>query len=114
MKNLVSALGLIIILTGSATAQAADVSTETGNGLASLCSEGDKTTEQFAAGVCSGFIVGVSVSVDNICRRANVTNGQVIKVARKYLDDHPEELDQPAQVLVRRSLTKAFPCPKPN
>jgi Rap1a immunity proteins len=87
-------------------------STQTGNDLANLCSLGDKPDGHFESGLCAGFIIGVSVSIDDVCRPDNATNGQVIKIARKYLDDHPEELNQSAQSLVHHSLIKAFPCTK--
>jgi Rap1a immunity proteins len=110
VKNLLSGLALLVMMAGSATAQ--KISTETGNDLSNLCSTGDKVDGHFESGLCAGFIIGVSVAIDDVCRGPNVTNGQVIKVARKYLDDHPEELDQSAQTLVHRSLTKVFPCEK--
>jgi Rap1a immunity proteins len=113
MKNWLSALAIFVFLTCGAAAHGG-TSTDTGNDLANLCSEGDKPDGHFEGGVCAGFIMGVSVVIDDVCHGANVTNGHVIKVARKYLDDHPEELNLPAQTLVHRSLTKAFPCPKSN
>lgn len=113
MKHRLFVLVILVLLARSATAHGG-TSTDTGNDLANLCSEGDKADGHFEGGVCAGFIIGVSVVIDDVCRAANVTNGQVIKVARKYLDDHPEELNLPAQTLVHRALTKAFPCPKSN
>jgi Rap1a immunity proteins len=110
MKTRVSAMVLFLIAVGSATAQTAKDYKNTANFLAGKCKNWD-TSGSFEAGYCVGFITGVDSQVEN-CPGDNVTRGQVLKVALKYMDDHPEELDQAASTVVRRALLKAFPCPK--
>lgn len=44
------------------------------------------------------------------CPPRSVTNGQMIKVAMKYLDDNPAQLHLRMRVLFRRALISAFPC----
>lgn len=39
----------------------------------------------------------------------NVTVGQMCHIVKKYLDDHPEEWNQPATIIVYRSIVRAFP-----
>lgn len=102
------AAALFLIKGGSALAQTSG--DNTANFLADRCKNWAKSGS-FDAGYCVGFITGVDSEVEN-CEGENVTKGQVIKVVVKYLDDHPEELDQRASDLVRRALLKAFPCPK--
>jgi len=46
----------------------------------------------------------------SFCLPDQVTNDQIIKIFVKYLDDHPEELHQPASLLLVTSMRKAFPC----
>jgi len=46
----------------------------------------------------------------SFCMPATVTNDQIVKIFIKYLDEHPEELHQPASLLLATSLRKAFPC----
>jgi hypothetical protein len=99
-----------LIAVGSATAQTANGHKTTANFLADKCKNWN-TSGSFEAGYCVGFITGVDSQVEN-CPGDDVTRGQVIKVAVKYMDDHPEELDQAASTVVRRALVKAFPCPK--
>jgi Rap1a immunity proteins len=108
VKNFCSALALILIATGSAKAQVENHNTA--NYLADVCKNWD-TSANYSAGFCLGFIKGVDSELD-VCEGSEVTLGQLVKVTIKYMDDHPEELDQPASTVVHRALTKAFPCKK--
>lgn len=71
--------------------------------------------------VALGYITGVSESVQIsqraglvspplICVRANVTNGQIVAIACKFLRDNPSFRDGEAMGLVSLSLQQAFPC----
>jgi hypothetical protein len=105
----------VLLLAFLLIAPASLIAQSTGNDLVKICSEGDKAEgsldNHFQAGVCAGFIMGASTMVDGLCGTKNATNGQMIKIVRKYLDDHPEELNQSAPVLIEKSMKKAFPCP---
>jgi hypothetical protein len=109
-------VAFLSIVAGTGTAHGG-ISTDTGNDLAKVCSEGDKQMNAddsyYKSGICGGFIIGVfAASEDHLCPGVNVTNGQIVKIARKYLDDHPEALDGPSQKVIGAAFIKAFPCEK--
>lgn len=65
--------------------------------------------------VFQGYVVGIVDSLQkagssSVCMPARVTVGQVTAVAKKYLNDHPEDLHYSAAGLVTYALQKAFPC----
>jgi hypothetical protein len=74
-------------------------------------SPSDNLTIQADTSFCEGYILG---SAENIDLKwwsppRDLTNGQVLGVVKKYLNDHPELWDQPASLLVNNSLIQAFP-----
>lgn len=78
------------------------------------------TADSFDAGMCFGFILGThsgyfiartgSQQKLVFCIPSGVTNLQTVKIVVKYLNNHPEELHQSADVLVIEAMTAAFPC----
>ena len=46
-----------------------------------------------------------------VCGTAEVTVIQAVRVVVTYLNDHPEERDEPDTTLALRALQGAFPCP---
>jgi Ssp1 endopeptidase immunity protein Rap1a len=84
-------------------------------------------TASFDAGFCAGFVDAVLDTLNmweasdvfekrshdkdvRFCLPEEVTNGQILLVFVKYLEDHPEELHKPANLLLIEALRKAFPC----
>jgi Rap1a immunity proteins len=76
--------------------------------------------EALKAGVCMGFIDGwlqlatmikSQLSEELFCPPKGVTNRQVIDIAVKYMNDHPEKLHQPAAQILYDAVSDAFPCP---
>jgi hypothetical protein len=63
-------------------------------------------------GYCEGITQGAGYVSPKVCTGEDVILVQAIRVVVKYLQDHPEELDQRNSVLVERALAKAFPCNK--
>ena len=47
-----------------------------------------------------------------VCEPSGVTGDQLIAIAKKYLTDHPEELQKQAASLIITAVSDAFPCPK--
>jgi hypothetical protein len=72
----------------------------------------ENIVETFRSGYCQGIVRGVSEASPKVCPGENVTNEQALRVVVKYLQDHPEELDQLGGRLVGKALVKAFPCRK--
>ena|ERR1700733_4824606 len=85
------------------------------------------TVNRFDAGFCAGFMSGVNEdqlmwqASDKMDHRDHIlsycfpdasTNGQMLRVFVKYLDDHPEELHESAAFLYLKAMHKAFPCGK--
>ena len=85
----------------------------TGNDLSRTCGHFlvKDNSATFNDGVCFGYVVGVTALIDD-CEGRNVTYGQELRVVLKYMDDHPEQLDQQSTVIIRRALLAAFPCGK--
>jgi Rap1a immunity proteins len=84
----------------------------------------------YGSGFCHGFIAAVLDTLTmweasdsyekrthdkdvRFCLPAEVTNGQIVLVFVKYLEDHPEKLHMPANLLLVEALRKAFPCKAP-
>jgi Rap1a immunity proteins len=44
------------------------------------------------------------------CFPRHVRNDQLLKVAVKYMDDHPERLHERIEILLHAAFQKAFPC----
>jgi hypothetical protein len=66
-----------------------------------------------------GFQDGLAMATTNkskplVCFPENSTLGQDIRIIKKYLEDHPEDLHASGRVLILKALAKAFPCPNTN
>lgn len=63
-----------------------------------------------SVGIYIGFVKGVYESNTNIICAEGIKLKQMNAGVAKYLNEHPEEWNQPAYVLVIKALNKAFPC----
>jgi hypothetical protein len=54
------------------------------------------------------------IASPEVCTGQNVTHRQEVRVVVKYLQDHPEELDQIGGRLVEKASAQAFPCHAPS
>lgn len=71
-------------------------------------------------GFCFGYIWAVVDSVTlvsadgkgkpSLCVPEDVTSTQAAKIVIKYGNDHPEELNQLAMVVIPEAVRKSFPC----
>src|SRR6185437_7302713 len=69
--------------------------------------------ESWRDGYCRGDIEGVVTAAtlsSQICPSDGVTNSQIVRVVFKFIQDHPEKLNQRGAVLAFQALTQAFPC----
>jgi Rap1a immunity proteins len=121
MRTLLAAT-LLLIFCGTVHAQAT-----TGETILKKCKGIASKPSAWDDGFCAGFI---DATIDTLtmweasdifakrthdkdvkfCFPTNVDNGQIILVFVKYLEDHPEELHKPANLLFVESMRKAFPC----
>jgi hypothetical protein len=77
---------------------------------------GNVTNEvYFAAAYCFGVVDAVLWMIspgigDILCKPKGVTTTQGLQVLVKYMDDHPEELNERTIQLAERAFLKAWPC----
>ena len=87
------------------------------------CLDAFKQEPTAMAGMCLGFVDGVrqemeirvASSADKkqflFCPPHEVTNGEMIKVWMKALDNHPEQLHEFAIVTFTQAMMAVYPCP---
>jgi hypothetical protein len=64
---------------------------------------------------CSGYILGVYDVVGgepDVCGNEGVTSGKLDEIVRKFLNDNPHMLNEPAATAVWSAIMTAFPCAK--
>jgi hypothetical protein len=73
-------------------------------------------TDFAALGRITGFVAALHDAVDGVlvCTTAGVSLGQVVAVAAKYIQEHPEVWNGPAYASVIVALQEAWPCPDSN
>ena len=114
---------LLILTVSSLSAQ-----TDTGMDLLRACNtiiqaeEGqdvsmdDQLLSFYWTGYLGGFndaavLIGTGTSQKIYCLPpTGIENDQLVRVVKKYLDEHPEDLHQSARILVLLALSEAFPC----
>lgn len=70
-------------------------------------------TVPYKWGTCFGYINGVAdalVPAGVYCLPAGVKAGQVLDVAKLYIQDHPDKRYLPAPQLIVNALAEKFPC----
>ena len=78
--------------------------------------------ETIATGYCMGYVAGVTDThvawqlvegktnrLTHYCLATDFKNGQVILVFKKYMEAHPEEVHDRADLIIYRALRDAFP-----
>jgi len=73
----------------------------------------------FSYGSCSGYLMGVADMMAQpewsypakACFPDEVVRGQLIAIVKKYISNHPDQLQSPALDIVAAALAQAFPCP---
>ena len=93
-----------------------------GNEWLSACdSDSAKTYNRgFNDGLCHGFLHGIyeyhnhmqhlKIIPKSLCIPKTVTRGQLVKVAKKWLKEHPEELHLPVSFSYYKIMEGVFPC----
>ena len=112
--------GIALVATLLATcevslAQPEPATVATANFVMPGCREAEiNRTEDIAykRGLCMGIVsaIGGADLVLGMCRPANVTNFQMIRVVVKYIDDRPERQHENFRVLAIEALRAAWPC----
>lgn len=115
---------LIVILTFSGLS----AQTDTGMDLLRACNTiiqaeegkevamGDQLLSLYWTGYLGGFndaavLIDTAVSHGIYCVPSQgIENDQLVRVVKKYLDEHPEDLHLTARILVLLALREAFPC----
>jgi hypothetical protein len=86
-----------------------------GSKLLADCRDGDNPNARdstYKWGTCFGYINGVADALVRpnsiVCRRGRA--GQVLDVAKLYIQDHPDKQYLPAPQLIVNALKEKFPC----
>jgi hypothetical protein len=65
----------------------------------------------YLRGLCVGMVSTLGAGlVPGMCRPANVTNFQMVRVVAKYIDDRPERQHESFRVLAIEAMRAAWPC----
>ena len=87
-----------------------------GSKLFADCRDGDNPSARdspYKWGTCFGYINGVAealVPAGLYCLPAGASAGQVLDVAKLYIQDHPDKQYLPAPQLIVNALKEKFPC----
>tara|TARA_R110002110_G_scaffold138128_2_gene323730 strand:+ start:265 stop:585 length:321 start_codon:yes stop_codon:yes gene_type:complete len=80
---------------------------ETGNTLRGYAYSNDS----YEQGYYQGYVVAVIESnVLKVCPPKNATLGQAALIVKKYMDDHPEELNLWADEFILKAITSVWAC----
>jgi len=73
----------------------------------------------FSYGSCSGYLMAVADMMaqqewpypTKACFPDEVVRGQLIAIVKKYISNHPDQLQSPALDIAAAAFAQAFPCP---
>ena len=109
-------LTLVILILFSSTNSLAI----TGNEFKHMCDSNSEWCAGYVNGLLEGIQMGWSIAIlesnnknaaqYDFCIPDIATQGQLVDVVKKYLDDHPEELHEDHRVLIGWSARDTFPC----
>jgi Rap1a immunity proteins len=110
MKTVLAVLVFFVLLTSPVNVWA-DLMYMTGNALKDRLDEEKGSSER---SVALGYITGVHDTASRIviCNPGQVSVTQLADIVRKYLAEHPGQLDNVASDLVIKALASAFSCRK--
>ncbi|CRM39151.1 hypothetical protein BK634_03320 [Pseudomonas chlororaphis] len=121
MKAGILAVAALVGMSGLTSQARGDTGNEMAENCRAFLKEKTPRERYFNAGVCAGFVNGVtdtlvlariaSPETIAICiPREGFTMGQAARVLLKYLDDHPETLHENASMLALQAYRAAYPC----
>jgi hypothetical protein len=70
--------------------------------------------DAYGSGFVIGYIAGVADTYNGLllCRTPEVPLRQIVAVVKQYVDEHPADRSRPAEWIVLKALSSAFPCPQ--
>jgi hypothetical protein len=114
----VATLTILVVLYGGMASASSASEAESGNELYELLA----SKSSYSQFVGQGYILGVMDATHSLNRvwhlplrwtiPPEVTNREIFKTVKKYLEQHSEERDKSAYVLVNMALGNAFPTKK--
>jgi len=120
MKRCAGLAGVLFLTVASiCNAENGEVAVNNGSELLKICiaavqlQDGVPNADRFDAGHCVGFLEGVVLADDAksiTCIPGDVSFGQLARVVRRYLVEHPEKLHLHRFPLTKRILADTFPC----
>jgi hypothetical protein len=108
---------LILLSGGIAQAQPANaLSHRTGNDILLGCQDVVANRETIPGVVCLTTVVATRMLAKYLvesmrsCPPVDATHGQVVRLATKYMEDHPDKLQEDHQALILLALREKWPC----
>ena len=118
LNAIIAAVGLAVMLLLSAQSQADIVISQTGTMLLQQCESDSIADRNACAGRIKLYISEHPITLPRVLRPPllcgptgpSESDGQLVKLVTKYLNEHPEELQLQARGLVYFALHEAFPA----
>jgi hypothetical protein len=108
MKRIAFAAMVVAATTMAAHAQTGmDLHRQCGNGLTAGFLNRDYC-HSYITGIVNGAVTSGS---HTICLSQGVTDTQSVMIVQNYMRAHPEQLNQPAPIIIQQAMSEAFPCP---
>ena len=70
----------------------------------------DAKQDSYFDGLCNGMLYASSILIREQCLSSGATFEIEKKVVIRYLENHPEQLDQLDLLLIKKALVEAYPC----
>jgi len=111
MRTMLVALALSGLVAGPAVTEVVN-----GTKLLADCRDGDNPSARdspYKWGTCFGYITGVAdalVPAGLYCVPAQVDSGQVLDIAKLYIQNHADKQYMSAPKLIVDALVEKFPC----
>ncbi len=119
LRGVVLITAVMLNFAGAVSAKEKDY--DSANAMMPVCREAIKSTNAkndplrfLMQGNCMGIVAALHYFNKQLglCMPNGVTNGRVIRVVVKYIDDRPGRLNENFMALAFEALRAAWPCPK--
>jgi len=120
MRNTCLLLVALLVCVAAVPAQTPELIWHSGNAFLSTCALAGKTSNELtsaqmgAMSDCLPYVRGLDDGIGLLntpyCEPDGLTNGQVLRIFVKYINDNPESAHLQTSKLYLLAMEKAFPC----
>jgi hypothetical protein len=118
MKLRLAAAAVALLVTSPAFSQGATNGSATGNQMLEGCQAivASNREPTFRQGFCLGVVYMLMSDheyykgLNLFCRPANATTGQAIRIVTRFMEENPQNLHLPLEMIATRALHLAWPC----